>query len=90
MSLLIKANCSLVLLKNILNLAIGDPNYQIGRKYNYVRINVLDTIIALLAERRRDLQSRLSNLPIIVSINTTILRDNRILDEYAEYTEYTK
>ena len=89
-SLLMKADCSLVLSKNILDLAIGHPDYQIGGKYNYVRMNVLDTTIALLAERRRDLQSRLSDLPITVSINTTVLRDDRILDEYAEYAECTE
>lgn len=51
------------------------------------RMNVLETVIASLAERRCDLQSRLAALPSVVNIDTSVFRDDRILDEYAKYAE---
>ena len=89
-SLLMKAGCSLVLRENVLDLAIRNLHYPIGDVSQDVRMKVLDTTIALLAERRRDLQIRLTGLPVAVSINTTVLREDRILDEYAEYAECTE
>ena len=89
-SLLMKAGCSLVLRGNVLDLAIRYLHYQIGDASQDVRVKVLDTTIALLAERRRDLQSRLTGLPVAVSISTNVLREDRILDEYAEYAECTE
>ncbi|KAM0794384.1 hypothetical protein BDR22DRAFT_875771 [Usnea florida] len=94
-SLLMKADCSLVgrrksserLPRNVLDLAVEhlhSPNEALSPD---VAMKVLDTTIASLAERRRDLQSRLTGLPAVVSTDTTVLREDRILDEYAEYAE---
>ena len=51
------------------------------------RGDVIDTLIASLAERRRDLQDRLVNLSMVIDIDTAVFRDDRVLDEYAEYAE---
>ena len=51
------------------------------------RMDVLDTVISLLAERRRNLQSRLAALSAAVTINPKVFQDDRILDEYAQYAE---
>ena len=48
---------------------------------------VLDTVISSLAERRRNLQTRLAALPIAAKINPGVFQDDRILDEYAQYAE---
>ena len=86
-SLLMKADCELR--ENIIDLASEYLHYDEQRTgvSQDVRMKVLDTTIASLVERRRDLQSRLIGLPVAASINTTVLRDDRILDEYAEYAE---
>ena len=92
-SLLMKADCSLKLRENVLDLAIGaihsgNPK-RLFQTYisQDVSIKTLDSTITSLAERRRNLQNRLTGLPVAVSMNTAMLRDDRILDEYAEYAE---
>ena len=89
-SLLMKADC---------NLVFGIWGYDV---YDYVprrldsrvwavsqeaRTDVLDTAISSLAERRRNLQSRLAALSAAVEINPGVFQDDRILDEYAQYAE---
>ena len=88
--LLMKADCSLVLRCNVLDLAITHLHSNINGVTQDVRMKVIDTTIALLAERRRDLQSRLTGLPVAVSLSTTVLQEDRVLDEYAEYAECTE
>ena len=51
------------------------------------RKNVLDTAISSLAERRRNLQSRLAALSTAVTVNPRVFQDDRVLDEYARYAE---
>ena len=51
------------------------------------RMDVLDTVISSLADRRRNLQSRLAALSAAVTINPKVFQDDRILDEYAQYAE---
>ena len=51
------------------------------------RMDLLDTAISSLAERRRNLQSRLAALSSAVEINPGVFKDDRILDEYAQYAE---
>lgn len=51
------------------------------------RMDVLDTAISSLAERRRNLQSRLAALSTTVEINPGVFQDDRVLDEYAQYAE---
>ena len=51
------------------------------------RKKVLDTAISSLAERRRNLQSRLAALSTAVTVNPRVFQDDRILDEYARYGE---
>ena len=88
--LLMKADCSLVVPWNILTLASDLRHSHTGGVSEDVRIKVLDTTIASLAERRRDLQSRLTGLPVAVSMSATVLQEDRVLDEYAEYAECTE
>lgn len=93
-SLLMKAHCSLELefdrtryTRNILETVSAGFGWVVWGVSQETRMDVLDTIIELLAERRLDLQSRLAALPMAVKIKTGALRDDRILDEYAEYAE---
>ena len=51
------------------------------------RVRVLETVISSLAERRRDLQSRLTTLLIAEKTHPGVFQDDRVLDEYAEYAE---
>ena len=51
------------------------------------RTDVLDTFISSLAERRRNLQSRLATLSAAITINSQVFQEDRILDEYAQYAE---
>ena len=51
------------------------------------RMDLLDTAVSTLAERRRNLQSRLAALSVAVTINPKVFQDDRILDEYAQYAE---
>ena len=51
------------------------------------RTDVLGTVISSLAERRRNLQTRLAALSIAAKINPGVFQDDRILDEYAQYAE---
>ena len=89
-SILMKADCSLLLRDNVLDLVINYLHHEIGGVSEDVRMKTIDTTIASLAERRRDLQTRLTGLPVTNSITTTVLRDDRVLDEYAEYAECTE
>ena len=89
-SLLMKTDCSLLLRRNVLHLAHNYRYSQIRNVSQDGRMKILDTTISSLAERRRDLQSRLTGLQLPVSINTTVLREDRILDGYAEYAERTE
>ena len=50
-------------------------------------MDVLDTAISMLAERRRNLQNRLVALSPAVTVNPKVFQDDRILDEYAQYAE---
>lgn len=50
-------------------------------------MDVLDTFITSLAERRRDLQSRVAALSTAVKINIGVFGDDRFLDEYTEHAE---
>ena len=75
--------------KNFLDHAMGlasDDFVTLGVSQE-VRMNVLDTAVALLAEKRRSLESRLAALPPAFKINSSVFQDDRILDEYAEYAE---
>lgn len=51
------------------------------------RIDVLNTVMSSLAERRRNLQSRLAAISKSLKIDGGVFRGDRILDEYAEYAE---
>lgn len=51
------------------------------------RIDVLDTFVSTLAERRRNLQSRLATISKSFKVDAGVFQDDRILDEYAEYAE---
>ena len=51
------------------------------------RVNVLDTAISSLAERRRNMQRRLAALSAEVTINPKVFQADRVLDEYAQYAE---
>ena len=51
------------------------------------RMDVLDTAIFSLAERRRGLQSRFADLPMAARIKAGVFRDDRILDEHAKFAE---
>ena len=93
LSLLMKADCRLeggrfleILLDLVTCFAKDDESAMLGVSQE-VRMNVLDTAVALLAERRRNLQSRLAALPTAFKINPSVFQDDRILDEYAEYAE---
>lgn len=94
-SLLMKANCLLEL-----DIGVGANNIleHLSHLFSHFKdglwglsqetyMDVLDTFIALLAERRRDLQSRVAALSMAVKINIGVFRDDRFLDEYAEYAE---
>ena len=92
LSLLMKADCRFETRSfpaNLLDLLIrlGRNESVILGVSQEVRMNVLDTAVALLAERRRSLQSRLAALPTAFKINSSVFQDDRILDEYAEYAE---
>ena len=63
------------------------PGYEVWGVSQEAYIDVLDTTIRLLSERRRGLQSRLADLPIVARINAGVFRDDQILDKYAEYAE---
>ena len=94
LSLLMKADCSLNincgswenLLEWSIRLVTRDDFKMLGISQE-ARMDVLATLVASLAERRRNLQSRLAALPTAYTINTGVIRDDRILDEYAEYAE---
>ena len=93
LSLLMKADCRLEmarfpenLLARVIWFTRDDELVMLGVSQE-VRMNVLDTAVALLAERRRSLQSRLAALPTAFKINPSVFQDDRILDEYAEYAE---
>ena len=94
-SILMKADCSLdvgewafehdllehairVFLKNSLGIWLVKQE---------ARMDVLDTAISMLAERRRNLQNRLVALSPAVTVNPKVFQDDRILDEYAQYAE---
>lgn len=68
----------------------GHGGHEVWGVSQESRMSVLDTAIALLAERHRDLQSRLPALPLAVNIDSTFFRDDRILDEYAELAEFAE
>lgn len=51
------------------------------------RKDVLDTFVSMLAERRRNLQSRLATISKSFKVDAGVFRGDRILDEYAEYAE---
>ena len=74
------------LLDHAMQLARDDKFVILGVSQE-VRMNVLDTAVALLAEKRRSLESRLAALPTAFKINSSVFQDDRILDEYAEYAE---
>ena len=61
--------------------------YEVWGVSQEAYMDVLDTFIRSLAERRHNLQSRLVNLPMAAGINASVFRDDRVLDEYAEYAE---
>lgn len=94
--LLMKAGCVLVCdqgRQNVLSYAsqcLHSGGYALWGVSQETRMDVLDTVIALLAERRRGLQSRLAALPSAVNGNTSVFRDDRILDEHTEYAECTE
>lgn len=95
LSLLMKADCRLEMatrasLENLLDYAMGlatDDEFLTLEVSQEVRMNVLDTAVALLAEKRRSLERRLAALPTAFKINSSLFQDDRILDEYAEYAE---
>lgn len=100
LSLLMKADCSLEMadcrlemggfLQNLLDYAMRlarEDVFVILGVSQEVRMNALDTVVALLAEKRRSLESRLAALPTAFKINSSVFQDDRILDEYAEYAE---
>lgn len=93
LSLLMKADCRLEMgsfLENSLDHAMGlarDDEFVTLGVSQEVRMNVLDTAVALLAEKRRSLESRLAALPTAFKIKSSVFQDDRILDEYAEYAE---
>lgn len=93
LSLLMKADCRLEMgsfLGNSLDHAMGlarDDEFVTLGVSQEVRMNVLDTAVALLAEKRRSLESRLAALPTAFKIKPSVFQDDRILDEYAEYAE---
>ena len=94
-SVLMKADCSLNVRGwpwgyDLLGLAIqifSNEYPGIGLVSQEARVDVLDTVISSLAERRRDLQRRLAALSAAVTINPKVFQDDRILDEYARYAE---
>lgn len=51
------------------------------------RIDVLNTVMSSLAERRCNLQSRLATISKSFKVDAGVFRGDRILDEYAEYAE---
>ena len=94
-SLLMNADCNLQLV-----IARGWPSvlwevsqdfrndgFEVWGVSQETRLEVLDAVIVSLAERRRDLQSRLAKLQVAVDINPGAFPDDRILDEYAAYAE---
>lgn len=89
-----KADCHLEMgsflennvLDHAMRLARDDEFVTLGVSQE-VRLNVLHTAVALLAEKRRSLVSRLAALPTAFKINSSVFQDDRILDEYAEYAE---
>ena len=93
LSLLIKADCRLEmrgfkenLLDHAMLLAREDEFVTLGVSQE-VRMNVLVTFVALLAEKRRSLERRPAALQTAFKINSSVFQDDRILDEYAEYAE---
>lgn len=54
------------------------------------QLDVLDTAISSLAERRRNLQGRLADLPMAAGINAGVFQYDRILDEHAESAELSE
>ena len=94
-SLLMNADCNLQLV-----IARGWPSvlwdvsqdfrndgFEVWGVSQEIRVEVLEAVIESLAERRRDLQSRLTKLKVPVKINPDAFRGDRILDEYAAYAE---
>lgn len=63
------------------------PSYGVWGVSQEARMDVLDTAIFSLAERRRGLQNRLADLPMAARIKAGVFRDDRILDEHAEFAE---
>lgn len=61
--------------------------YEVWGVSQEAHMAVLDTAIRSLAERRRNLQGRLADLPMAARINAGVFQYDRILDEYAECAE---
>lgn len=91
--ILMKAGCSLWLAtdeqfwRNPLSLASMMYTYGEWGVSKSTRIDVLNTVMSSLAERRRNLQSRLATISKYLKIDAGVFRGDRILDEYAEYAE---
>ena len=93
-SVLVKADCSLCVggwcyVSDLLTLAVLylESSFHTWLVTQEVRNDVLDVAILLLAERRRNLQSRLAASSAAVSINPKVFQADRVLDEYAQYAE---
>ena len=93
-SLLMKAGCRLYFrswrdhnLLDYLSRHLGHTDPRVWSVSQEAWMNVLDTVISLLAERRRNLQSRLAALSAAFTINPKVFQADRVLDEYAEYAE---
>ena len=89
-SLLMKAGCSLKQSDSLFGKDLLEHAIQYFMPWHVsqeARMDVLDTAISLLAERRRNLQSRLAALSTAVTVNSEVFQDDRVLDEYAQYAE---
>ncbi len=90
-----KADCSLQLVigrgwPNVLwdvSQDFKNDGFEVWGVSQETRVDVLESVIVSLAERRRDLQNRVAMLQTTAKINSGVFRDDRILDEYAEYAE---
>lgn len=93
MNLLMKAGCILDLTNDLENILwhvgqwFGQHDYRVWGVSQETRMHILDAAIALLTERRRDLQSRLAALPMASNIDSDVFQCDRILDACAIYAE---
>ena len=92
-SILMKAGCSLSYkwvyrgpFEQVCRESPGDGFKHWGVSRD-TRIDVLDTFVSMLAERRCNLQSRLATLSKSFKVDAGVFQGDRILDEYAEYAE---